>query len=222
MSTVSALTFADHLLPRRDSRSLGRNIALVIGGSLLIALSARISIPVGFGLVPITGQTFAVLLVGALLGGRLGALAVIAYIGEGLAGLPVAALGPAGIPSGIPWLLGPTGGYLVGFIAAAYITGTLAQRGWDRNPLLTVAAMSLGTIAIFLPGVVWLAIQAKVISMLALSNIRLASAENVLMAGLWPFLPGAVIKIGLAAALLPSGWKLLAMFGNRNPPLQRP
>ena len=208
MTTVSALTFADHLLPRGDSRSLGRNIALVIGGSMLIALSARISIPVGFGLVPITAQTFAVLLVGALLGGRLGALAVIAYIGEGLAGLPVAAMGPAGIPSGIPWLLGTTGGYLVGFIVAAYITGTLAQRGWDRNPLLTIAAMTLGTTAIFAFGLMWLS--------------RFLPPEGLLAAGLYPFLPGAVIKIALAAALLPTGWKLLAMFSDRNPPLQHP
>jgi len=215
MSTVSALTFADHLLPRKGSRRLARNLTLVLGGSLLIALCARISIPVGFSPVPITGQTFAVLLVGALLGGRLGALTVIAYIGEGLAGLPVGAMGPFGIPSGIPWIIGPTGGYLVGFVVAAYITGTLAQRGWDRNPLLTIAAMSMGTAAIFAFGLTWLAIQSKVISMFALSGIRIASGENVLMAGLWPFLPGAVIKIALAAALLPAGWKVLGMMSDR-------
>ncbi len=204
MSTVLALTFADHLLPRGGSRSLGRNIALVMGGSLLIALSARISIPVGFGLVPITGQTFAVLLVGALLGARLGALAVIAYIGEGLAGLPVG----AGGNSGIPWIIGPTGGYLVGFVVAAYITGTLAQRGWDRNPLLTIAAMTLGTTAIFAFGLMWYG--------------RFLPPGGLLVSGLYPFLPGAVIKIALAAALLPTGWKLLAMFGDRNTPLHRP
>lgn len=197
MSTVSALTLADHLLPRGDSRSLGRNIALVMGGSLLIALSARISIPVGFGLVPITGQTFAVLLVGALLGGRLGALAVFAYIGEGLAGLPVG----AGGNFGIPWIIGPTGGYLVGFVVAAYITGTLAQRGWDRTSLLTIAAMSLGTAAIFAFGLAWLS--------------RFPNPAGLLESGLYPFLPGAVIKIALAAALLPTGWKVLAMMSDR-------
>lgn len=201
MSTFSALTFADHLLPRSGSHHLARNIALVLGGSLLIALCARISIPVGFSLVPITGQTFAVLLVGALLGGRLGALAVIAYIGEGLAGLPVAAMGPAGIPSGIPWVIGPTGGYLLGFVVAAYITGALAQRGWDRSPLLTIAAMSLGTAAIFAFGLAWLN--------------RFPNPAGLLESGLYPFLPGAVIKIALAAALLPSGWKVLAMMSDR-------
>ena len=203
MSTVSALTFADHLLPRRDSRSLTRNLSLVIGGSLLIVLSARISIPVGFGLVPITGQTFAVLLVGALLGGRLGALAVIAYIGEGLAGLPVGAMGN----SGILWISGPTGGYLVGFVVAAYITGTLAQRGWDRSPLLTIVAMTLGTTAIFAFGLAW--------------HSRFLPPELLLASGLYPFLPGAVIKIALAAALLPTGWKILAMGSDRNPPPSR-
>lgn len=197
MSTVSALTFADHLLPRGDSRSLGRNLALVMGGSMLIALSARISIPVGFGLVPITGQTFAVLLVGALLGARRGALAVFAYLGEGLAGLPVGAMGL----SGIPWVIGPTGGYLLGFVVAAYITGALAQRGWDRSPLLTIAAMSLGTAAIFSFGLAWLS--------------RFPNPAGLLESGLYPFLPGAVIKIALAAALLPSGWKVLAMMSDR-------
>lgn len=197
MSTVSALTFADHLLPRKGSRRLARNLALVLGGSLLIALSARISIPVGFGLVPITAQTFAVLLVGALLGGRLGALAVIVYIGEGLAGLPVGAMGF----SGIPWIIGPTGGYLVGFVVAAYITGTLAQRGWDRSPVLTIAAMSLGTAAIFAFGLMWLS--------------RWSNPAGLLESGLYPFLPGAVIKIALAATLLPAGWKVLGMMSDR-------
>ena len=203
MSTVSALTFADHLLPRGGSRSLGRNLALVMGGSLLIAMSARIAIPVGFGLVPITAQTLAVLLVGALLGGRLGALAVIAYIGEGLAGLPVGAMGN----SGILWISGPTGGYLVGFVVAAYITGTLAQRGWDRSPLLTIAAMTLGTTVIFAFGLVW--------------HSRFLPPELLLASGLYPFLPGAVIKIALAAALLPMGWKILAMGSDKNLPHSR-
>ncbi len=107
--------------------------ALILGASLLIALSARIAVPVPFSPAPITGQTLAVLLVGALLGSRRGALSVLAYLAEGAMGLPVFAGGGAGIL----WLLGPTGGYLFGFIAAAFVTGWLAERGWDRRFVTT-------------------------------------------------------------------------------------
>src|SRR6185437_2179656 len=112
-----------------------RQVGLVIGFSLLTALSAQIVIPIGP--VPVTGQTFAVLLTGALLGSRMGAMAMIAYLVEGASGLPFF----FGGGSGIAHLLGPTGGYLVAFPAAAFITGAFAEHGWDRKFFSAAAAM---------------------------------------------------------------------------------
>lgn len=171
------------------------DIALIIGGSLLIGLCARIAIWLPFSPVPITGQTFAVLMTGALLGARRGSLAVVAYIIEGTAGLPVFAAGGAGLA----WLSGPTGGYLVGFIAAAYVTGLLADRGWDRRIGTTVLAMVLGNAVIYAFGLPWLSL--------------LADTKKVLVLGLYPFIVGDILKIVLAAIVLPSGWKLLKMAG---------
>src|SRR2546425_8701733 len=115
-----------------------RQVGLVIGFSLLTALAAQVVIPIGP--IPITGQTFAVLLTGALLGSRLGAMAMIAYLIEGASGLPFFAGGMAGLSH----LLGPTGGYLVAFPAAAFITGAFAEQGWDRKFLTAAAAMAVG------------------------------------------------------------------------------
>ena len=98
-------------------------------------------------------------------------------------------------------LLGPTGGYLVGFVLGAFVTGVLSERGWDRRLVMTALAMTLGTIALFVPGLIWLAF--------------IVGPHNVLTAGFWPFLPGAVIKIALATALLPQGWKVLHWLGGR-------
>jgi len=166
------------------------DIALIIGGSLLIGLCAQVKIGLGFSPVPITGQTFAVLMIGALLGTRRGSLCVLAYIIEGAAGLPVFALG-----GGFAVLLGPTGGYLVGFVAAAYITGFLAERGWDRRAGSTVLAMALGNAAIYAFGLLWLSC--------------LIGVKEAMVAGLYPFLVGDCLKISLAAVVLPAGWKLL-------------
>src|SRR6266487_196183 len=115
-----------------------RQVGLVIGFSLLTALAAQVVIPIGP--VPITGQTFAVLLTGALLGSRLGAIAMITYLVEGASGLPFFFGGTGGILH----LLGPTGGYLVAFPAAAFITGAFAEHGWDKNFFTAVAAMAIG------------------------------------------------------------------------------
>ena len=167
---------------------------LILCGSLLIALSAHVAIPLPFSPVPITGQTLAVLLVGALLGSRRGALCLLAYLAEGLAGLPVFA--PGGAP-GLARLLGPTGGYLVGFVAAAYVTGRLAEEGWDRRVLSTIAAMLLGSAVIYTCGVSWLAVP--------------LGLEKALVAGLYPFIPGDLVKVVLAALLLPAGWALLGL-----------
>lgn len=167
------------------------DVLLVLAGSALIALSAQVAVPLPFSPVPVTGQTFAVLLVGAALGRTRGSAAVLAYLAEGAAGLPVFAGGLAG-PA---MLLGPTGGYLFGFLPAAWICGALAERGWDRHLLGTLAAMTAGDLAIFAVGVPWLA--------------RFVGAENALAFGFAPFLVGNLAKIVLAAGVLPVAWTLV-------------
>ncbi len=175
------------LAPLDSTRTAG----LVIVFSLFIAASAQFAIQIGP--VPITGQSFAVLLTGALLGSRLGAAAVIAYLIEGALGLPFF----AGGGSGIVRFLGPTGGYLVAFPAAAFITGAFAENGWDKRYLTAAAAMFFGSAIILLGGWAWFAI---------LTNTPPVAAFKL---AVWPFLAGDIIKIALAAAVLPTGWALL-------------
>jgi biotin transport system substrate-specific component len=170
---------------------LVRQVGLVIGFSLLTAVAAQIVIPIGP--VPITGQTFAVLLTGALLGSRLGAMAMIAYLIEGASGLPFFAGGHVGLAH----LMGPTGGYLIAFPAAAFITGAFAEHGWDRRFFSATAAMFIGSVVIIVCGFSWFALLTR-------SNPFAAFRLTVA-----PFIPGDIIKILLAAAVLPSGWRLL-------------
>jgi len=170
---------------------LVRQVGLVIGFSLLTALAAQVVIPVGP--IPITGQTFAVLLTGALLGSRLGAMAMIVYLVEGASGLPFFSGGHGGLLH----LMGPTGGYLVAFPAAAFITGAFAEHNWDRRFLTAAAAMAMGSILIMLSGWAWFSVVMR-------TSPGLTFAATVLK-----FIPGDIIKITLAAAVLPSGWKLL-------------
>lgn len=168
-----------------------RSAGLAIVFSLFIAACAQFAIHIGP--IPITGQTFAVLLTGALLGSRLGAMAVIAYLIEGAIGLPFFAAGGAGLVR----FFGPTGGYLVAFPAAAFITGAFAEYGWDKRYLTAVAAMAIGSVVIFLGGWAWFAV---------LTNTPPVAAFKIAVA---PFLLGDVIKIVLGAAVLPTGWALL-------------
>ena len=184
-------TYADILRPdtRRNARLY--DVSLIVGGSLAVGLSAQVALPLAFSPVPITGQTLAVLLVGALMGRVRGGVVMLLYLAEGVAGLPVFAGGGAGAAH----LLGPTGGYLVGFVVAATVTGYLAERGWDRRFGTTLAAMLLGTVAIFVIGLAWLGL--------------FTGTESLLAMGLYPFVPGAIAKIIVAAALVPQGWKLL-------------
>lgn len=188
-------TYSDVFRPQTRSNVsvMTYELLLLIGATLMIALSAQVSIHLWFTPVPITGQTFAVLLVGTLLGSKRGAAALLTYLAEGLAGMPVFANGTSG------WaiLSGPTGGYLVGFVAAAFVTGWLAERGWDRRVWTTALAMLIGNIVIYACGLTWLA--------------KFVGTANVLEAGLTPFLTGDALKIALAAGLLPGGWKLLAL-----------
>ena len=166
-----------------------RSVGVVVGFSLLTALAAQVVIPIGP--IPITGQTFAVLLTGALLGSRLGAMAMIAYLIEGASGLPFFYGGSGGLQH----LLGPTGGYLVAFPAAAFVTGAFAEHGWDKRFLTAAAAMAIGSLLIILSGWAWLS--------------QFISASAAFDRGVKPFIAGDVVKIILAAAALPIGWKLL-------------
>lgn len=180
------MVIAERLMTRP---SVAREVVLALAGLLLIALGARVQIPLQP--VPITGQTFAVLLVGALLGARRGALTVTGYLLLGLAGLPVFAGGAAGIGR----LLGPTGGYLIGFVGAAWVAGWLAERGWDRRLTTAALAMLIGNGVIYLCGLPWLSLY--------------VGWERVIPLGLAPFIMGDLIKIALAALVLPLGWRVL-------------
>ncbi len=173
-----------------------KSVLLVVAFSLFIALSAQVVIPLPFTPVPITLQTFAVLLTGALLGSRLGALALVAYLVEGAAGLPFFRGGNGG------WLylaVSPTAGYLLAYPLAAFLTGWLAERGWDRKFPTAAAAIALGSIVILFGG--WLGL------------LRFYSAEQAFALGVVPFIIGDIVKIALAAAALPSGWALLRKKG---------
>ncbi len=173
-----------------ESRRVLRSFVLAICGSLFVALAAQVQVPLKP--VPVTGQTFAVLVVGMVFGMRLGAATLMLYLAEGAVGLPVF----AGLSGGPAVLAGPTGGYIVGFVLAAGLVGYLAERGWDRNVWLTALAMLLGNIAIYLPGLLWL-------------GTVVGWDKPVLEWGLTPFLIGDALKLALAAALLPAAWKLL-------------
>src|SRR4249919_2407590 len=172
------------------------DVLLVVAGAGLVSLAAQIEIPLSFTPVPISGQTFAVLLVGASLGPLLGASSLLLYFAVGLLGAPVYSGGDGG------WEIvkGATGGYLVGFIVAAALTGWLAQRRWDRRFNSAVAAMLSGSVVIYACGLPWLA------------HIANTGLEDTLELGLYPFVVGDLFKLYLAGALLPGAWRLVQRF----------
>jgi len=167
-----------------------RDLILLITGVILVAVLAQGKIPLPFTPVPLTGQTFAVLLVGATLGSKRGAASLTLYIALGALGLPFF----AGGASGMAYLSGPTLGYLIGFVVAAYIVGKLAERGLERNLRTSLIPFIVGTLIIYLFGAGWLAI--------------LFGVEKALALGVLPFLIGDLIKMVLAALVLPGAWKL--------------
>jgi len=162
---------------------LAYNALLVLGGGVLIALSARLAFPVPFSPVPITLQTLAVLVVAALLGRTRGSASVVAYLAAGASGLPVFAGG-----GGPAYLIGPTGGYLIGFIAASYLVGYLAEAGWTRRVLPTVVAMLAGSATILGCGALWLGVFGGI---------------DAVAAGVVPFLVGDALKVAVATVVLP-------------------
>jgi biotin transporter BioY len=184
---TKAVTLMDALFP---TTTLARNIFLALSFTVLIALSARISFAVPWSSVPITGQTFAILLTAALLGSRLGTATVIAYLAQGAMGLPVFAYG-----GGIAYFTGPTAGFLLGFVPMAFVVGYLCEHGWDRRPWTVAIAFIMGSVWLYVFGLSWLA--------------RFVAADSLLSAGFYPFIPGDLTKIALAAIALPSGWALV-------------
>jgi biotin transport system substrate-specific component len=193
---MSSITSASHrtlLDTLWQDRSLLRNIVLVIAGSMLLTLSARIQVP--FYPVPMTMQTLAVMLIGFTMGWRLAGATVLFYLLQGALGMPVFAGTPAkGV--GMAYMLGTTGGYLAGFVVAAVLCGWLAERGWDRSPVRIALAMILGNAVIYALGIAWL-------------GSIIGWDKPLLELGMLPFLWGDLLKIVLGTALLTAGWKLL-------------
>lgn len=175
------------VLERLAARSVAINVLLVVGASFLLAISAQMAVPLPFSLVPMTMQPLALMLIGASLGWKRGFAAAALYLVEGASGLPVFAQGR----SGLAVLAGPTAGYLLAFPFAAAIAGYFAERTWIRSSLLTIAGMSLALSTILFSGWAWLAYGWNV------------GAEAALAQGVTPFLIGDVVKISLAAIVLP-------------------
>ncbi len=175
-------------LPQDRGARLVAQILLVLGGTALLALAAKITVP--FWPVPMTLQTLAVFLIAAAYGRDLAVATLLAYLVEGAIGLPVFATG-----AGLAYMAGPTGGYLAGFVVAAAIVGYAADRGFDRNAPVLFGAMMLGEIAILALGAAWLAV--------------LFGAEKALAFGVGPFIVTDVIKIALAAAVVRAAVSLL-------------
>jgi biotin transport system substrate-specific component len=170
------------------------NITLAVIGSLFVALMAQITIYLPFSPVPITGQTFAVLLIGMSYGSRLGSITILTYLLEGVSGMPFFAGGLAG-PS---VLVGPSGGYLLGFVVAAWVVGRFVERHTVMKPITTFFIFVVGSVVIYTFGVIWLSIS--------------LGLHKAIAVGVLPFLPGDLIKALLASLGLPSAWVLVQRF----------
>ena len=172
-------------------------VASVLLLTVMTAAAAQVSVPLPFTPVPFTLQPMVVLLGGAVLGSRLGMAAQVLYLMAGIAGLPVFAAS-AVLPQGVLRLLGPTGGYLMSYPFAAFLTGLLAERGLDRRYVTSVVAMAAGLMVVFACGVLWLAFVTR----------PAAGIDAALRTGLYPFIPADLFKILLAAAVMPALWRL--------------
>ncbi len=179
-------------------RSLLRDIVAVVGFALFTALAAQITIPLGFTPVPITGQTFAVLLAGGVLGSQRGALSMGLYVTLGAIGLPFYADGAGGWTAAT----GATAGYLVGFVVAAFVVGAMAERGQDRRLSTSLPAFVAGSLIVYAIGAGWLAID------LDLPLTAAAGEPSAIAFGVAPFIVGDVLKALLAGALLPAAWAI--------------
>lgn len=188
MQNVLSNEFTQRL---RIKENIYLDVGLIIFGSVFVAVSSQVAFYLPFSPIPITGQTLAVLFIGAVLGSRRGGLSLALYVLEGLIGLPVFAGGTGGMAV----LFGPTAGYLIGFIPAAILVGYLSEKGFDRNWISMFFALFLGLTVIYLFGVFRL--------------LSFVDYEKVFILGITPFLVGDAIKTVMVMILIPSGWKLL-------------
>ena len=189
-------TLLEAVTARADLSAAFRAV-VVLFATVLTIVAAQVSIPLPFTPVPFTLQPMVVLLAGAALGPRLGMTSQMLYLALGIAGLPVFAASPL-LPQGAARLIGPTGGYLISYPFAALVAGYLAGRGFDRRYLTSVLAMTAGLSVVFAFGVAWLAFGAP--------HVGLSSA---IATGLVPFIPADIVKICIAATILPSAWRFL-------------
>ena len=178
-----------------QTQRLVKQIVMVVLGIAVLAMTAKIKLFMPGNPVPITLTTFAVLTIGAGYGARLGIATVLGYLAIGAMGLDVFA-GSSVENAGFAYMMGGTGGYLVGYVLAAAALGFAARQGWDRSVLLMGAAMLVGTALIYIPGLLWL-------------NQFASGWEQTLAWGITPFLIGDALKLALAALLLPAVWKLI-------------
>jgi len=196
IQTMRTNTLSARLVPQ----TWLNNVILIVAGSLLMAACAQFSYQFSFSTVPVTGQTFAVLLIGALYGSRLGAATLMAYVAEGAMGAPFFAQAKGGIAA----IATPSGGYILGFIVMAYVVGWFAERGWDRSRWI-VLPMLLGNAILYVPGVIWLHEQFHVVGLPI-------SWDTALDYGLWPFIAGDLAKIVAASLVVPAGWSIVERF----------
>jgi biotin transport system substrate-specific component len=193
------MTLFDTISARRGSNTLLWNLLLVMAGSLLLTISAKVQVP--FYPVPLSMQTFVAIGLGLALGPVRGTAAVVFYLMQGAAGIPVFAGTPQqGI--GMAYMMGPTGGYLLGFVLAAFVAGLFARIGFDRNPVTAMVAALVAGAVIYLPGLAWL-------------GLFTGYGDTLLAAGLYPFLLGDVAKALLAALVFPAVWKWVGTDGAR-------
>lgn len=187
---VKNLTLIEVSLPRVENKILEitKDVVSVLSFAILTGISAKLKIEIEP--VPITLQTFAVLLSGALLGSKKGAISQLTYLLMGLSGLPWFSRG-----GGIQYIMSPTFGYILGFVFSAYFVGYLAERGWDRDTKTAILAMFVGNIVLYIPGLFWVA--------------KFVGFSKVLSVGFYPFILGDSLKILLAGLVLPMGWKLI-------------
>jgi biotin transport system substrate-specific component len=184
------ISFVDLVRPLNKSLSIGYDLLCIFLGSLFLGIMSQLSVDLWFTPVPMTMQTLAVLLIGALLGSKKGVWAVIAYLGEGAMGMPVFAGGSFGVAR----FCGPTGGYLFAFILCAWIVGYFFKRGWGQCYKMNFLSLILGTASIYAIGYLWLSC--------------FFGFKNAFFMGVYPFLGGAVIQLTIASILIPSGWRL--------------
>lgn len=190
--TFVSPTLVNSLWPAEErAQRLGRDLVLALLGAAILTISAKVQVPMLP--VPMTLQTYVVMVIAMAYGWQLGLATVGLYLVQGAIGLPVFATG-----GGLAYFVGPTGGYLAGFLLATLVMGWLAERGWDRRLFLVVPAVALGTAIFFICGVAWLSV--------------LIGVERAVEAGLMPFLPGAAAKLVLAATTIPAAWHFVKRF----------